>query len=389
MTVTIGLVAGEASGDLLGRSMIEAIRRQRPDAQFVGIGGPLMIGAGMRSWYPQERLAVRGLVEVLKHVPEIARIRRGLLRQLLEARPAVVIGIDSPDFNLGLEQRLRRRGIRTMHCVSPTIWAWRSGRINTIRRAVDHMLVLFPFEEALYRRAGIAATFIGHPLADEIGANPDRDAAREQLRLPLDAKVVALLPGSRASEVEMLGATLADCALRIHRVRPDVRFLVPLVTAATRNQFEQALYDAGAKDLPVTLLYGHAHEAMAASDVVVAASGTATLEAALIGRPTVVTYRLNAFTYWLARRLVRTRFIALPNILADEALCPEFIQDEATGENLAQATLNYLGDARLCASISERFAGIRAQLRRGAADRAAGAILDVSRADHVPAIALP
>lgn len=385
MSVTIGLVAGEASGDLLGRSMIEAIRRSLPDARFVGIGGPLMIGAGMQSWYEQERLAVRGLIEVLKHIPELVRIRRGLLRRLVAVRPAVVIGIDSPDFNLGLERRLRRRGIKTMHCVSPTIWAWRSGRINKIRRAVDHMLVLFPFEEQLYRQAGIAATFIGHPLADEIAARVDRESLRDQLRLPRNAKIVALLPGSRASEVELLGATLVECARRVHDARPDVRFLVPLVTAATRTLFEQALYEAGAQELPITLLYGHSHEAMAAADVVVAASGTATLEAALIGRPVVVTYRLNTLSYWLARRLVRSRFIALPNILAGEALCPEFIQTDATGENLAQATLNYLNDARLCAALAERFSVIRTQLHRGAAERAAAAVLDVSRAIDVAA----
>lgn len=384
MSVTIGLVAGEASGDILGRSMIEAIRRSLPDARFVGIGGPLMIAAGMHSWYAQERLAVRGLIEVLKHVPEIARIRSGLLRQFVAAHPAVVIGIDSPDFNLGLEQRLRRHGIKTMHCVSPTIWAWRSGRINTIRRAVDHMLVLFPFEEPLYRKAGIEATFIGHPLADEIAPGPDRDASRDQLSVARDAKVVALLPGSRAGEVEMLASPLVDCAMRVHRARPDVRFLAPLVTGATRTLFEQALHDASAQALPIAILNGHSHEAMAAADVVVAASGTATLEAALIGRPTVVTYRLNAFSYWLAQRLVRTRFIALPNILAGEALCPEFIQDQASGENLAQATLNYLNDAQLCSALAIRFGAIGAQLRRGAADRAAGVILETIRTLDAP-----
>lgn len=382
MGLTIGIVAGEASGDLLGRAMIEAIRRRQPDARIVGIGGPLMIGAGMHSWYQQERLAVRGLFEVLRHIPEIARIRRGLRRQLIAARPAVVIGIDSPDFNLGLERQLRRHGIRTMHCVSPTIWAWRAGRINKIRRAVDHMLVLFPFEEQLYRQAGIAATFIGHPLADELEAAPDRATLRDQLHLDASTQVVALLPGSRASEVEALGRVLIDCAGRVHQQRAHVRFLVPLVNAATRAQFERMLAEQGAQTLPLTVLEGHSQQAMAVADVVVAASGTATLEAALLGRPLVVTYRLNALSYWMLRRLVRTRYIALPNILAGQALCPEFIQDDATGENLAQATLNFLADPRLCAAIAARFGAIRAQLHRGAADRAAGAILALSQPQH-------
>jgi lipid-A-disaccharide synthase len=384
VSIQIGLVAGEASGDILGHALIDAIRRLAPDATFVGIGGPKMIGAGMESWFDQERLAVRGLVEVLKHIPQIARIRRGLYRRFVQARPALVLGIDAPDFNLGLERRLRKAGIKTMHCVSPTIWAWRPGRIRGIRRAVDHMLVLFPFEERLYREAGIPVTFIGHPLADQISATIDRDAIREQLQLKADATVVAMLPGSRQSEIKLLAPTFIECVRRMVASRPGIRFLVPFVTGETRQLFEEVVYAMDARSLPITLLYGHSHDAMAAADVVLAASGTATLEGALIGRPMVIAYRLKPVSYWLAKRMVRTPHVGLPNILAGEALCPEFLQDDATGENLAQATLNLLSDAGLRASLETRLGTLRAQLAQGAAERGAQAILANLSTTHGP-----
>ncbi len=368
------MIAGESSGDALGVEIIDALRRRYPGLRFVGIGGPKMIGSGLESWHEQERLAVRGLVEVVKHIPELMRIRADLVQRLVSARPRVVIGIDSPDFTLGVERRIKRRGIPTVHCVSPTIWAWRGGRIRGIRRAVSHMLTLFPFEVPLYRDAGIEVTCIGHPVADALAIGPTQLEARDQLRIKSMERVLAILPGSRRSEIEMMAPTFIETAKQLHAIDPQLRFLVPLATRPTRLLFEEMLYRQGANALPLTMLYGHSHDAMAAADVVLAASGTATLEAALIGRPVVIAYKLAPMTYRIARTLVHTPFIGLPNILAGVALCPEFMQDDATPANLAQATLNMLNDKRTRAALSERFMAIRNQLALGAADRAAGVI---------------
>jgi lipid-A-disaccharide synthase len=374
MQPVVGMIAGEASGDTLGEEIIQALLRRFPGIRFVGIGGPRMIGAGLESWHDQERLAVRGLVEVVHRIPELLRIRGSLVQKLIAAQPKVVIGIDSPDFTLGVERRLKRRGIPTVHCVSPTIWAWRPRRIHGIRRAVSHMLTLFPFEEKLYQDAGVAVTCIGHPLADSLASGPTQDFAREQLRVPAGARVVAILPGSRQNEIEMMAPTFIEAAKRMHAADPTLQFLVPLVTRPTRLLFEERLYRQEANTLPISMLYGHAHEAMAAADVVLAASGTATLEAALLGRPVVIAYRVATLTFRIARMMMRTPFIGLPNILAGTALCPEFLQDDATPENLAQAVLNLLQDKRTRTALAEQFVGIRDQLALGAADRAAGAI---------------
>jgi len=368
------MIAGEASGDTLGEEIIHALRSRFPGMRCVGIGGPKMIGAGFESWHDQERLAVRGLVEVVKHIPELLRIRRALVRRMIAERPQVVIGIDAPDFTLSVERRIKRRGISTVHCVSPTIWAWRAGRIRGIRRAVSHMLTLFPFEEPLYRNAGIAVTCIGHPLADALSHGPSGSRAREQLRIGSDERVLAILPGSRQSEIQMMAPIFVDVAKQLHAMDPKLRFLVPLVTRPTRDLFEEILYRREANELPLTMLYGHAHEAMAAADVVLAASGTATLEAVLIGRPVVISYRVTPLTYKIVMSLIRTPFFGLPNILAGTALCPEFIQDDATPDNLAQATLNLLQDERLRMTLSDRFVEIRDRLALGAADRAAEVI---------------
>lgn len=370
----VGMIAGEASGDTLGEEIIQALLRRFPGIRLVGIGGPRMIGAGLESWHDQERLAVRGLVEVVHRIPELLRIRKRLVKQLIAAAPKVVIGIDSPDFTLGVERRLKRRGIPTVHCVSPTIWAWRARRIHGIRRAVSHMLTLFPFEEKLYRDAGVEVTCIGHPLADTLSNGPTQDAAREQLRIPAGARVVAILPGSRQHEIEMMAPTFIEVAKRLHALDPTLHFLVPLVTRPTRLLFEERLYRQDANELPISMLYGHAHDAMAAADVVLAASGTATLEAALLGRPVVIAYRVVSLTFRIARMMMQTPFIGLPNILAGTALCPEFLQDDATPENLTQAVLNLLQDKRTRTALSEQFVAIREQLALGAAERAAGAI---------------
>jgi len=371
----IALVAGEASGDLIGGGVITAIRKRLPDARFVGIGGPRMMGAGLESWFPQEKLAVHGLVEVLAHLRELFALRRGLVRRLIELRPKLFLGIDSPDFNLGIERALKRTGVTTAHMVSPTVWAWRSGRIRTIRAAVDHMLVLFPFEEPIYRAAGIPATFIGHPLADEIPTEIDGAAAREELRLPKNAPVIAVLPGSRRSEIERMGPTFIQTARQILARAPDARFLVPLVTRETRDLFEGVLYREQARDLPMSLLFGHAQDALAASDVALATSGTVTLEAALVGRPMVIAYRVAPLSYQIARRLIRVEHMGLPNILAGESVVPEFVQDAATPENLAQALTNLLHDEPVRAAVRARFARLHGVLRRDAAETAAGALL--------------
>lgn len=380
--VRIGMVAGEASGDTLGVHLMAALRKRFPDAEFFGIGGPKMVSRGFDSWFPQEKLAVRGLIEVLRHFRELWGIRGALKRRMIEAQPDLFIGIDSPDFNLGLERRLRGRGITTVHYVSPTVWAWRRGRLRTIRRSVSHMLVLFPFEQPIYEQAGIPVSYVGHPLADEIEGELDQPDMRSQLRLPRVGPVVAMLPGSRQSELaEHAELFVAVARLMLER-EPALRFLVPLATRETRVIFEEAIHRAGLIDPPITLLFGHAQDAMAAADVVLVASGTATLEAALLRRPMVVTYRLNPITYAIARCLVRVPYVALPNILAGEQVVPEFLQDEATAENLAQAALNLLGDARVRRAVSQRFASIHAQLRCGTAERAAAALLPYIESGH-------
>jgi lipid-A-disaccharide synthase len=369
------MVAGEASGDLLGSQLIETLRRRIPAAAFSGIGGPRMIAAGFESWFPQEKLAVRGFVEVLRHLREILAVRREVARRILAERPQLFLGIDSPEFNLGLERRLKAAGVRTAHMVSPQVWAWRRGRVRSIGRSVSQLLVLFPFEEALYRDAGIGVTYVGHPLADEIPDRIDREAMRAELRLPARAKVVTVLPGSRQSEIEMMGDAFIETARLIARAVPDVRFLVPLVTRETRTMFEEAVYRCNAHELPLTLLFGHARDALAACDVALAASGTVTLEAALSHRAMVIAYRVAPLSATIARWLVHVPHIGLPNILCGEAVAPEFLQDDATPENLAQAVANLLADEPVRRRIEHRFERLHQELRCDAAERAADALM--------------
>ncbi|MCZ7564233.1 MAG: lipid-A-disaccharide synthase [Burkholderiales bacterium] len=372
---TIALVAGEASGDLLGSRLIGALRRHLPDASFVGIGGPRMAAAGLEVWFVQERLAVRGLVEVLAHLRELLAIRRALLARLRSQRPTLFVGIDSPDFNLGVERRLRSAGVATAHLVSPTVWAWRRGRIGAIRKAVDHMLVLFPFEAPIYDAAGVPATFIGHPLADEIPLESDRGAAREALRLPQQAPVIAVLPGSRQSEIHQMAPIFIETVRLVLERLPEARFLVPLATRETRELFEGEVYRLGARDLPLALLFGHTQEALAACDVALAASGTVTLEAALVGRPMVIAYRVAPFSHRIAVSLVRVEHMGLPNLLAGESVVPEFLQDEASPVNLSQALVNLVEDDTVRAAVQARFTDLHRLLRRDAAETAARALL--------------
>ena len=360
-SIRVAMVAGEASGDLLGAHLIQALKAKLPDSVFMGIGGPKMIGRGFDAWFPLEDLAVRGLVEVLRHYRKLSGIRKELKRRLLADPPDVFIGIDSPDFNLGLEKALKRKGIPTIHYVSPSIWAWRRKRIYTIGDSVSRILTLFPFEPALYEKENIPVTYVGHPLADMLPLEDVRSEARELLGIPPQQPVFAILPGSRQSEIDYMADTFIDTAR--------------LITRETRLLFEAALYRRQARELPIRLLFGHAHEAMAASDAVLVTSGTATLEAALLKRPMAIAYKISSLSYRLIQRLTYLPYVGLPNILAGRFVVPEFIQDDATPENLAQALLNLYNDKETCARISEVFREIHLQLRQNTAEKAAEAVL--------------
>ena len=373
--IVIGMVAGEASGDLLGSHLIEALKAARPDLKFIGIGGPRMKSAGMEILFPMEKLAVNGYVEALRHYFEIAGIRRKLRAYMLENRPDAFIAIDAPDFNLDLELALRQRGITTIHYVSPSIWAWRGERIHKIKRAVSLMLALFPHEPEIYREAGVPVSYVGHPLADLLPVQPNRAEMRETMRIPLEAKVFAFLPGSRQSEVRNLALTYIQTARLIQQKLPDARFLVPLASRQTRTIFEQVLHENEAHDLRITMLFGHAQDAMIAADVVLVASGTATLEAALLKRPMVITYRLPAFSWWLMKRKGYLPYYGLPNILCGRFVVPELMQEDATPENLAQALLNLVNDANTVAQLEKTFTELHLALRQNTAQKAAAAIL--------------
>lgn len=371
--LTVAILAGEASGDILGAGLIRALRARYPDARFVGIGGPEMLAEGFHSLVPMERLSVMGLVEVLGRIAELVDIRRRVREYALVNRPDVFIGIDSPDFTLGLEGQLREHGIPTVHYVSPSVWAWRKRRVFKIARAVDLMLTLFPFEARFYEEHHVPVEFVGHPLADRVPLQPDQAGARAALGLPAEGRWVALLPGSRAGEVHYLGEVFLAAAQRLHAQCPDVRFILPCVNAARRAQV-QALLDALPAPLPITLVDGRSREVMAAADAILLASGTATLEAMLLKRPMVVAYRMSPTSFALLSRLVSVEHIALPNLLAGRALVPELIQDAATPDAMAAALRRYLDDPQAAASQQAAFLAIHEQLRRNADERAADAI---------------
>ncbi|MDO8207236.1 MAG: lipid-A-disaccharide synthase [Gallionella sp.] len=373
--IVIGIVAGEASGDLLASHLMAALKLARPEVEFVGIGGPRMQSVGMQVLYPMEKLAVFGYVEVLRHYREITGIRRKLRAYFLANRPSLFIAVDAPDFNLDLERVLKRHGIPTIHYVSPSIWAWRGERIKKIRRAVTHMLALFPHEPKIYRDAGVPVDYVGHPLADMLPQLPNRDRMRETMRIPLQIKVFALLPGSRQSEVKQLAGLYIETARLILQQFPEARFLVPLASRETRIIFEQAIYDCNADDLPFSLLFGHAQDAMIAADIVLVASGTATLECALLKRPMVITYRLNPMTWRMMKRKSYLPYFGLPNILCGRFVVPELMQEDATAENLAQALLNLLHDQDAVARLEVIFNELHKTLRQNTAQKAAAAIL--------------
>ncbi len=373
--ITVGIVAGEASGDALGAELIRSLRARVPHLRFAGVGGPRMEGVGCDLWYPMSKLAVRGYVEVLTHLPELVAIRRDLFRRFRSQRVSLFIGIDAPDFNLGLEARLKRAGVRTMHYVSPSVWAWRRERIATIARSADHLLALFPFEPALYRDANLPVTFVGHPLAANAASTSTRRETRELLKLDPLAPVFALLPGSRMSEMEMHSELLLRTAAELVRSRPATNFVVPLASRETRAYFENVQYRLRLESLPLTLLYGHADHALRAADVGVVASGTATLEAAMSRCPHVIFYRVNPLTAHIVTRRLLLPYVGLPNVLAGRFVVPEFIQDEANVDNLARAALNLYDDLLTRHRTETLFAAMAAALKADGPDVVADAVI--------------
>jgi lipid-A-disaccharide synthase len=382
----VGLVAGEASGDTLGADLINSLRRRAPDTQFFGVAGPKMQAAGCESWEPAESLAVMGLFEVVRDLPRLVRLLARIKRMFLTARPDVFIGIDAPDTNLRLARSLHAAGIPTVQYVSPQVWAWRQGRARNIRESVDLVLCLLPFEKRFYDQHGIPAEFVGHPLADAIPENVDREAARRALGLDLDSSVVALLPGSRRGEVARLAADFAATARWLAAQRPDLKFIAPMASAATRQIFSRVL-NRDAPALEVRLIDGQATTALSAANVVLVASGTASLEAALCKRPMVVVYRLGALTGWMLTRLnlVKSKFFAQPNLLADRRVVGEYFQDQIVPESIGAELLMWLDDSERRSALEREFSRIHADLRRGAGTRAAQAILDLLNARQTPA----
>ena len=384
----LGMVAGEASGDLLGGLLLHGLKARWPDLQAGGIGGPKLVAQGFDAWWPHERLSVFGYVDALGRLPELLRIRRQLAERLLRERPAAFIGIDAPDFNFGLETRLREGGMKTIHFVCPSIWAWRGERVHKLARAADHVLCLFPFEPALLQRHGVAATFVGHPLADAIPLLPPRAAARAALGLGLGEgdTVVALLPGSRRSEINHIAPRLLAAAALMQRQRPELRFVMPVVPGL--RGLVEPLRAQHANGAAITLLDGKSHEALAACDLTLVASGTAALEAALFKRPMVITYHLAWLNWQRMKRMRYQPWVGLPNILCGEFVVPELIQDAATPEALAREGLAWLDDPRRVAALEHRFTDLHHQLRQNTAQKATDAIAQILQTDLSPATAL-
>lgn len=366
----IALVAGEASGDILGAGLMRALKAQHPAVEFIGVGGPLMQAEGLTSYFPMERLSVMGLVEVLGRLRELLARRKLLIQTLIEERPDVFVGIDAPDFTLNIELKLRQAGIKTVHYVSPSVWAWRQKRVLKIREGCDLMLTLLPFEARFYEEKGVPVRFVGHTLADAIPLQADRAAARAELALP-DGPLVALMPGSRGGEVGRLASVFFDAAERLQALKPGVRFVLPCASPQRRAQIETLLEG---RNLPLTLLDGQSHLALAACDAVLIASGTATLEALLYKRPMVVAYRLAPLTFWILKRMVKSPYISLPNLLAQRLLVPELLQDDATPEALAQTLLPLIDGGE---EQTRGFDDIHRTLRRDASNQAADAVLNL------------
>jgi lipid-A-disaccharide synthase len=366
------MVAGEASGDLLASLLLSGLKTRWPELRSEGIGGPKMAERGFDAWWPNDKLAVRGYVEVLSHYREIVGIRNQLADRLLADKPDLFIGVDAPDFNLDLEKRLKSQGIKTVHFVSPSIWAWRGKRIEKIREAADLVLCIFPFEPALYAKHGVAASYVGHPLADAIPMVPPRAASRNALGLAESDTVVALLPGSRRSEIQYIAPRLLGAAKEMNQLRPGMRFVVPVVPGL--RHLIEPLRKQHARDVPMDLLDGHSHEALASCDVALVASGTATLEAALFKRPMVIAYSMHPLSWQMMKRMKYQPWVGLPNILLKDFAVPEFLQGDATPSKLAHAALAWLDDAAGSAALAARFEALHLQLRCNTAQAATDAI---------------
>lgn len=373
----IGIVVGEVSGDQLGAGLILALKALNPGVRVEGVAGPAMREAGCDVWEDADTLAVMGLVEPIKVLPRLLRLRRSLVKRWAKNPPDIFVGVDAPDFNLGLEKALRSRGIRTVHYVSPTVWAWRQGRVRNVAKAADLVLCIFPFEEDFYDAHDVAAEFIGHPLADKIDTDIDSAAIRSELGLTA-SRVVAVMPGSRSSEIARLGPVFARACGRLIDQAPDLQFIAPMVSSRLREVFRAHIEEAGVENY-FKLIDGNAEAAIAVADVVLLASGTASLQTALHGKPMVAAYKLSPLTHLLHRwfKLVKVKYFAMPNLLTDEPMVPEFLQDDATSEALSAAVAGLLNDAERRAVIESKFVALRANLTRGAQQRAAKAILDL------------
>lgn len=374
--LNLAMVAGETSGDLLAGLLLGGLKQRWPDLTSHGIGGPKMAAHGFDAWWPYEKLAVHGFnMEVLRRFREIYGIRKELGNRLLAQRPDVFVGVDAPDFNLGLESRLKQAGIKTVHFVSPSIWAWRGGRINKIHQSVDHMLCLFPFEPELYHAKGIAATFVGHPLADAITMEVPREAARQRLGLSPDAKVVAVLPGSRRGEIQHIAPTFLQTVAMLARLRPELKFVLPVVPGL--RELVAPMVAEHAPDAPLMVVDGQSHDALAACDVTLIASGTATLEAALFKRPMVISYKISGLSWQLMKRMGYLPWVGLPNILLRDFVVPERLQHDATPEQLARDVLDWLDHPAKAAAVEQRFTELHHTLRRNTAQAATDAIAKV------------
>jgi len=388
-SVRIGIIAGEASGDMLGARLMRALKRRLPNVRFEGIGGSEMLAEGFNSLFPMERHSVLGLTEILGRYFELRRLRKHLIAHFLANPPDIFIGVDSPGFNLGVEEQLRRAGIATVHYVSPQVWAWRTWRVQKIRRAVDRILVLFPFEQGFYARRGVQATFVGHPLADEIRGDDDPRPHRDRLKLDLNRLTIALLPGSRVSELKALADVFVETTQWLSARHPEMQFIIPFVNRRTQVLFEEAIRRHQAWDLPITRFHGHSREVMAAADVVLLASGTATLEAMLVRRLMVVTYKVSRLSYWLMRAFSHISLYAMPNNLAGRHLVPELLQDDATPENLGAAVERYLSRPLYAREVLKTFETLAERLRGNASEQAARAVLEVLQTHKTAVTAAP
>ena len=382
---TIAIIAGEVSGDILGAGLIHALKARYPNAKFIGIGGERMIAEGFETLFDMEELSVMGLVEVLKHLPRLLKIRRSIIEQLSALKPDIFIGIDAPDFNLDVELKLKQQGIKTIHYVSPSVWAWRQKRVYKIAAATNLVLAFLPFEKAFYDRFNVPCRFIGHTMADAIPLKPNRDDACQLLNLDPAQRYVAMLVGSRGSEVEFLSEPFLQTAQLLHQRYPDVKFLVPLINQKRRQQFEQ-IKQRVAPELDMILLDGNARAAMITAEATLLASGTAALEAMLCKSPMVVGYRMKPFTYFLAKRLVKTKYVSLPNLLADEMLVPELIQEDCNPTNLAEKLSQYLSEDKSAVQnrhvLLQRFVELHQRIQCNADQQAAQAVIDLLEPSH-------